>query len=268
MRRVLIGAIAVLVSIAVWRSMPRDAAPSPTVAAPTTAAPTGAPVDTTIADSIIRAMEREYAVAVQAKDVGALVALDRRLRDLVRDLNQAASEDSVYAPFPVTSAVLDVQWNGFDSAHGVYSGKLLAEAHGIDPNSRWRAHTLWSQVYATEGEAGTGPPDLVQARQYLREFPDGPFAFDAAIAAGLLYHDLFMALRDSLGDGVDGLIGACVGHLVTKAPRAEQIRLARDSALAYLDLALRVRPGGGEVAYARRRVANGEEPGTWYNCPD
>jgi hypothetical protein len=47
-----------------------------------------------------------------------------------------------------------------------------------------------------------------------------------------------------------------------------QIALARDSALTYLDIALRLAPDRGMALDARKRVAEGAEPGWRYNCPD
>ena len=72
-----------------------------------------------------------------------------------------------------------------------------------------------------------------------------------------------MTLRDTTGHG-----GGCVDHLITKAPRPVQIALARDSALKYLDLALRLAPSRNLGRGARKAVAEGEEPGSFYHCPD
>jgi hypothetical protein len=106
---------------------------------------------------------------------------------------------------------------------------------------------------------------LAVVRQYLREFPSGPFAADVAAMAGTLYHDLYMTLRDTTESASGSL---CVDHLITTAPRPVQIALARDSALTYLDLALRLAPSRGLALGARKRVAEGAELGTLYHCPD
>ncbi len=280
MRRTIMGALlglAAVVLIALVRLTAReqpsdepadrvDSAPPPAPAAtPALAAPSApdAPHEPARDTTLVR-LEREYTAAVQAKDIGALVALDREVAALVRRLTAAlrqadARSDDASPAFEARSDLLGVRRSGFDAGEGVYDGRILRAAHVLDPHSAWRAHTLWSQVFA---EDTYGPPDLAVVRQYLRELPDGPFAGAAASAAGTLYHDLFMTLRDTTGSG-----SLCVGHLITSAPRPRQIALARDSALKYLDLALRRAPGGGPRE-ARRRVAEGEEPGTWYHCPD
>lgn len=266
MRRNVFLVLVALVAIALIvraRSATPDAAPAPlaivTAASPADTSPAPAR-ERTLAE-----LERAYTAALEAKDIGALVALDREVDAWVARLNHsrhqaAVQSGSSYGEFTERSGTLGIGRNGFDSGEGEYDGRILAAAHALNPNSAWRAHTLWSQIYTV----GTyGPPDLAMVRTYLREFPLGPFAADAAGTAGTFYHDLYMTLRDSTGDG-----SWCVDHLITKAPRPVQIALARDSALAYLDLALRLAPSSGLALDARTRVAEGAKPGTRYHCPD
>ncbi|MCC7001831.1 MAG: hypothetical protein IT357_06725 [Gemmatimonadaceae bacterium] len=256
-------ALVVVAAIVRFRSAAPDSAPVPsasvTSASPADRSP-GPARDRTLAE-----LERAYGAALAAKDIGALVALDREVEAWVARLNHsryqaAVQSDSLYGEFTERSGTLGIGRNGFDSGEGEYDGRILAAAHTLNPNSAWRAHTLWSQIFTV---GNYGPPDLAMVRQYLREFPSGPFAADAAEMAGTFYHDLYMTLRDSTGDG-----SWCVDHLITKAPRSVQIALARDSALAYLDIALRLAPSSGLALDARTRVAEGAKPGTRYHCPD
>jgi len=267
MRRTVVGVLAALVAIAaivrLRSSTPESGAP------PLTSVTSAPPADTGLITSSDRALaefERAYRTAVAAKDIGALVALDREVQAWVRRLTDslavAVPADSASPTFTARSDLLGVGPNGFDAGDGSYDGRILLKAHALDPNSPWRAHTLWSQVFKDDQ---IGPPDLAVVRQYLREFPSGPFAADAAVMAGTLYHDLFMTLRDTTETGSGSL---CVDHLITTAPRPVQIALARDSALAYLDLALRLAPSRGLGRDARKRVAEGAEPGWLYHCPD
>ena len=255
-------ALVVIAAIVRFRSAAPDSAPA--LPASVTSAPPADPSPDPASDRALAELERAYRAAVAAKDIGALVALDREVEALVGRINDslrvAASSDSVSPTFTARSDALGVERNGFDAGEGFYDGSILLKAHALDSNSTWRAHTLWSQVFK---EDPFGPPDLAVVRQYLREFPSGPFAAEVAVSAGTLYHDLFMTLRDTTGNG-----SLCVDHLITKAPRPVQIALARDSALAYLDLALRLAPSRGMALDARKRVAEGAEPGWLYNCPD
>jgi hypothetical protein len=266
MRRNVFLVLVVLVVIAVivrGRAATPDSIPVP-VASVTPASP----ADTspaTASDRSLAEIERDYRAAVAAKDIGALVAIHREVEAWVTRLNtsrhQAAERSNTsYGEFTERSGALGVGPNGFDAGEGYYDGSILLKAHALDSNSTWRAHTLWSQAFK---EDQFGPPDLDVVRQYLREFPSGPFAAEAAVSAGTIYHDLFMTLRDTTGHG-----SYCVSHLITKAPRPVQIALARDSALTYLDIALRLAPSRGMALDARKRVAEGAEPGWRYNCPD
>lgn len=265
MRRTVFGVLAALLAIAAIVRL-RSATPE-SVEPPLASVTPASPADTSPVASFDRTLaelERAYRTAVSAKDIGALVALDREVEALVGRINDslrvAASSDSVSPTFTASSDALGVERNGFDAGEGSYDGRILLTAHTLNPNSEWRAHTLWSQVFKDDP---IGPPDLAVVRQYLREFPSGPFAADVAAMAGTLYHDLYMTLRDTTGHG-----SMCVDHLITKAPRPVQIALARDSALTYLDLALRLAPSRGLALGARKRVAGRAEPGTLYHCPD
>lgn len=265
MRRAVFVVLAAAIAIAAvvrLRSATPESAP-----APLASVTPSSPADTSPAparERTLAELERAYTVALTAKDIGALVALDREVEAWVARLNHSRYQATVppngaYGEFTERSDTLGIGRNAFDSGEGEYDGRILAAAHTLNPNSAWRAHTLWSQIF-TVGNYG---PDLAMVRQYLREFPSGPFAADAAATAGTFYHDLYMTLRDSTGDG-----SWCVDHLITTAPRPVQIKLARDSALVYLDLALRLAPSSDLALGARTRVAEGAKPGTRYHCPD
>lgn len=75
-----------------------------------------------------------------------------------------------------------------------YSEKIMAEAHQLNPHSKYRNYTLYTEIHGKGGE-DLGFPDVDKAQWYLKEFPSGPYATKVtAILAGF-YHDLFAALR-------------------------------------------------------------------------
>ena len=59
---------------------------------------------------------------------------------------------------------------------------MLAEAHRKNPTSEFRRFTLFAAILGERPAHGPGEmPDIEAARQYLKEFPEGPFAGDVAI---------------------------------------------------------------------------------------
>ena len=57
-----------------------------------------------------------------------------------------------------------------------YTEILLVKAHEMDPRSKYREYTLFSQIMGIRPEGGLGEmPNIKVAYQYAKEFPKGPF---------------------------------------------------------------------------------------------
>lgn len=77
----------------------------------------------------------------------------------------------------------------------VYNEKFLSLAHKLNPHSKYRAYTLFSQV---DYRSGLGVmPNIKMAKQYLKEFPHGPFSPEVMLTIADFNKDLYMVLRDN-----------------------------------------------------------------------
>lgn len=74
-----------------------------------------------------------------------------------------------------------------------YSEKLLTEAHQLNPHSKYRNYTFYTEIYGKGGE-DYGFPDINKAASYLKEFPQGPYAIKVNEILAGFYHDLYAAL--------------------------------------------------------------------------
>ena len=150
-----------------------------------------------------------------------------------------------------------------------YSGKLLAEAHRIDPNSGFRSHTLFSTVLDYSDPTDDWDlPNFNAARAYLREFPKGPFAPDAAMVLAGAYKDAYWGLHlDQSEMEIDSY--ACVadqlGDLKDKS-RSAQETYAKKMAESYFRQAFRLRKPNQEQRYWYDNWRRGHP--TYDYCPD
>ena len=122
------------------------------------------------------------------------MALDQKLRELINKpwKERKESIDGKYWKPQWVEMGIGVRHYS-DSLH--YSGKLLAWAHKVDPNSRFRAYTLYSATGGDRGSAGLGEmPNLKMALRYVREFPEGPLLKSTLLVS--FYSDLFQLIKD------------------------------------------------------------------------
>ncbi len=79
----------------------------------------------------------------------------------------------------------------------VYSEKFLVQAHEIDPHSKYREYTLFSQIMGIRPSHGLGEmPDIKIVYQYAKEFPNGPFIAKVYEIIAGFHKDLFMVVRN------------------------------------------------------------------------
>ena len=112
-------------------------------------------------------------------------------------------------------------------------------AHRRDPNSPWRAHTLFSTVFGETPPHRLGVmPDITAARAYETEFPSGPFIAEIYRTIADVHKDLYMVLRDGLSD----FKYACFAPYIDPSPRRSQADRARQIALEYYQRVLQLTP--------------------------
>jgi len=154
--------------------------------------------------TLLLALEEIHArhdTAIAKKDIGELVRLDGELRRLFDEPWRESHTlfDAKY--FRPEYSDLGISIGHYSDALG-YSGRLLAEAHQLNPQSPYRRYTFYSAL-AGDG-SGYESPDMAVAQSYLREFPRGPFAPDVHLIIAMFNSDLFKFVRDrSRGEPLD-----------------------------------------------------------------
>lgn len=122
-----------------------------------------------------------------------------------------------------------------------FSEKLLAEAHRLNPNTQYRKYTLYAAVLGdTIGADLPDLPDVAQARRYLKEFPEGPYATDVHLILAGFYHDLFMSLR--FGEASLGESNSCYVDYVARHPDEADAERARKLAILHFKKVLAALP--------------------------
>lgn len=126
-----------------------------------------------------------------------------------------------------------------------YSKKLMAEAHQLNPHSKYRNYTLYTEIRGKGGADFFGFPDVDKAQSYLNEFPSGPYATKVnAILAGF-YHDLYAALRTIEKEPnleKRGVTYSCFDDYVAKHPEDAKQERARKLGILYFEKVIAATP--------------------------
>lgn len=209
--------------------------------------------------STLRRAHGEYVEARTARDVAALARIDGDLRAVMaaRPFVKAGVLRPGYDALGLVPAPFDVELLA-------YSGKVLREAHAIDPNSSARPFTLFSTIFP-KGEADVDVPDVAAARAYLHEFPEGPFVADVDLLLGYFYDDLYKAIR--AGEALADYRRACFGRFISSAPVQAQLESAQRSGLAHYRRGLALRPHDMRARHAMQALETGTT-NSWHYCAD
>ncbi|HXC51481.1 MAG TPA: hypothetical protein VN634_11390 [Candidatus Limnocylindrales bacterium] len=201
---------------------------------------------------------RDYAALGNSPSVRQLVALDVRIRKLVKE-RSCCGFDTWLDPATTSATGTYV---GHYATLG-YTGKLLGEAHRIDPRSPLRASTLYSTVERYPDEMKESEtPDLPSAIAYLREFPKGPFAADAAMALAKAYADAW----SSLGSEENAY---CMPHQlgdVKNRTGRDQRAYAKKMAESWFQRSFRLRKPTSDERAAYEEW-HGSDSYFFFNCP-
>ena len=210
---------------------------------------------------------QDYQALEKPKDIQRLVELDAELKKLEREVQKKG-----IAPifFKKKHKLIGVEGD-HQSDQMVYSGKLLVEAHKINPNSAYREQTFFSTV-ENKSKYGLGEmPSVGQAKKYLREFPEGIFAGEVNLILGSFYDDKAKVLRDLSDPKYEkDYKFDCFKEYLSKDSYQTQLVKARRSAIFHLSKAIFQT---AELAQKKRiqeeltKVKNGTSSG-WYWCAD
>jgi hypothetical protein len=209
---------------------------------------------------------REYLELRQRPNVARLVLLDQELRMLIPYgvWQQRPSADSRSSgPLHEAMGVSPLLFEGYTLG---YSGKLLVEAHALDPKS-YRSYTLYSTVFHGESEVGTAVPSPDAARAYLKEFPNGPFVVAATIALAFFYDDLFkLVKREEAGVSGDYKYD-CYKQYLDGTPLARQRQRAQQNTVRYFKQLVTLLPNVEFIARSLAEIEKGRSEG-WHYCAD
>ena len=187
----------------------------------------------------------EYEATIANPTVKKYVELDGKLRAFLSEELPKYSEDSEgYSKYDGHTLVVGIETRkkfsnnsarelGLEISRYVpillYSGKILVQAHELNPYSKYREYTLFSQIMSTNG---LEMPDIKVAYQYARAFPNGPFIANVYLIIASFHKDLFMIVRGlSQGENVFGLY--CYKPYVERRPYKEQMAQNKRIALRY-----------------------------------
>jgi hypothetical protein len=213
----------------------------------------------TSVEARLRRAHEQYIEARAARDVTRLATIDGDLRAVL-----AIRPPVKYGLFRAGYEVLGLDRMVFEGELLDYDGKVLREAHAIDPHSSARAFTLFSTIFP-KGEAYVDVPDVAAARAYLREFPEGPFAGEVHLVLAHFHDDLFKVLKG--GGRVHAYKRECYQPYVTRRPIEEQMRAAQRIGLTHYRAALEIRPADQRVRESMRALSLGGTT-TGYFCAD
>jgi hypothetical protein len=210
---------------------------------------------------------KEYLTLKTAPTVAGLVRLDRQLRDLMPryrwgnwQLVSAVYLDPRYADLGVARLM-------FDGDNLGYSGKLLAEAHTLNPLSPLRSHTLYSTIFSAGGESSNNVPARDRAEEYVREFPTGPFIADALTILAHFYDDLFKVIKLEETGGRIGYKYDCFAPYLTSRPLHDQRRAAQEAGVRAYERLIALRPEVSEIREELSALKNGTTK-AWHFCAD
>lgn len=214
-------------------------------------------------DRVLPQLHAEYVEIKKAPTVEKLVLLDGKIRRLfggwsecqTRDYDGKSFDHHQYAPMGLYIGYMEVL---------TYSGKLLADAHRMNPRSKYRKYTLYSTILSDHSPSDLGVmPNIKAAYQYAREFPTGPFIEDTLHIIADFHKDLFMVLRDNHRDYKYD----CFKPYITKASYREQMSHAKSVAQSYYQKVLALNPNNNSARESLERINKGKI-NAWSFCAD
>jgi hypothetical protein len=210
---------------------------------------------------------QDYQALEKPKDIQRLVELDAELKKLESEVQ---NKGIMREFFKKKHKLIGVEGD-YQSDQMVYSGKLLVEAHKINPNSAYREQTFFSTV-ENKSKYGLGEmPRVGQAKKYLLEFPEGTFAGEVNVILGSFYDDKAKVLRDLSDPKYEkDYKYDCFKEYLSKDSYQTQLMIARRSAIFHLNKAITQTTESAKKKRIREElveVKKGTSSG-WYWCAD
>ena len=187
----------------------------------------------------------EYEAIIANPTVKKYVELDGKLRAFISeelpkfdDLFKIEKREDYYKYDNDRTRALGIETSkyagGTYSQALVYSEKFLVQAHKMNPYSKYREYTLFSQIMGIRPEGGLGEmPNIKVAYQYAKEFPKGPFISNVYLIIASFHKDLFMIVRGLSEGKRDYMYDYCFKPYVERHPYKEQMVQNKRIALRY-----------------------------------
>jgi hypothetical protein len=213
----------------------------------------------------LRRIYSDYLAAVSARDIGRLVILDQELRFRAHEPWEQSRTllSAKYFKQEYRQCGLEI---GHYSDALQYSGKLLVEAHRLNPHSSYRQYTFYSTI-CRDDECQGGLPDIDSAYAYLREFPEGPFVFHTTRLLARFHSDLYQALRDRLENKIKQEVFEFFSPFMSTKASESELLSVQQKGLTYYKQAMELRPADKVLAAEAEDLQEGICAG-WFLLPD
>lgn len=214
----------------------------------------------------------EYQALPKTSDVSRLVALDRQLDSLAKEIQKNDRSGASAKIWKKEYEAIGVYVGHYSDQIG-YSGKLLVEAHAINPNSPYREYTLFTTLLGEGTFHGLGEmPNIEAAKKYIREFPKGPFAAKTYAIIGSFYDDLSKVIMGQIEDSKNNKDYKydCFSKYLTNEPYQTQLKMARALAIENLEKSLAMTTEVEQREHLRQELQDIKDGDlySWYWCAD
>jgi len=207
---------------------------------------------------------RNYTVTGANKDISVLIELDQELRAIFKlpwDYDYNEIQGSYYkSKYDSIGIFFSDYWPGLH-----YRGKLLREAHKINPNSSFRNYTFYSTANCDEENCSMPNIDSVQA--YLTQYPEGPFIFEIYRTLAHFHDDLYKEIRNVINGKEKNYKYDCYAPFISNVNLQGQLDSAQSLGVLYYEKAIKIKPSEKRLLKSLENLRNGTTRG-WYFCSD
>lgn len=149
-----------------------------------------------------------------------------------------------------------------------YSGKLLSEAHKLNPNSAFRKFTLFTTILGENGDM----PNVNKAHLYMKEFPNGPYIVKVYSILATFYSDYYQVMKRLVENHPlkHGIKYDCFEPYFSKQPYKEQMKAAQQNGIKYYNKAENASKNSRIATYYNKEKNELKDGSTfgWHWCGD
>ena len=217
-------------------------------------------------DSLLTGLQHlylRYQTISKNPQVAQLVALDQDLRRLIKRFPATVEESNRPGVIPGSYEAMGVSIEKYSEVVG-YSGKLLTEAHRLNPVSPLRDYTLYAAACESDESS---LPNVDSAEAYVAEFPDGPYIREIYTTLARFYCDLYQEIRSLIAGEPTDYIYDCYSLYISAEPLPVQLNKVQQLGLHYFQLGIE-RDSSNAILKAEREDLKTGTINGWYFCGD